>query len=82
MSGHLAIWPFGHLAIWPGHFRYLGCSHKREQTLFDKAIDNYEEVVVDKETITIKMNQKIITAFEGEHSAVGERISMGWWEEA
>lgn len=35
-----------------------GYSHNRAQTLFDKFIDNYGEVVVDDETITVKMNRK------------------------
>ena len=35
-----------------------GYSHNRAQALFDKFIDNYGEVVVDDETITVKMNRK------------------------
>ena len=35
-----------------------GYSHNRAQTLFDKFIDNYGEVVVDDEFITVKMNRK------------------------
>jgi transposase len=35
-----------------------GYSHFRAQTLFDKIIDNYGEVIVDETTITVKMNRK------------------------
>ena len=35
-----------------------GYSHNRAQTLFDKFIDNYGEVVVSEDTITVKMNRK------------------------
>jgi hypothetical protein len=35
-----------------------GYSHCRAKTLFDTFIDNYGEVVVDEENITVKMNRK------------------------
>ena len=35
-----------------------GYSHNRAQTLFEKVINNSGEVVVDEETITVKMNRK------------------------
>jgi hypothetical protein len=33
-------------------------SHNRAQTLFDKFIDNYGDIIVDDEVITVKMNRK------------------------
>jgi hypothetical protein len=35
-----------------------GYSHNRAQTLFDSFIDNYGDIAVDEETITVKMNRK------------------------
>jgi hypothetical protein len=35
-----------------------GYLHNRAQTLYDKFIDNYGEVVVSEDTITVKMNRK------------------------
>ena len=35
-----------------------GYSHNRAQTLFDKFIDNYGEVHINEEAITVKMNRK------------------------
>jgi len=39
-------------------FQLPGYSHNRAQTLFDTFIDNYGEVVVDYDSITVKMNRK------------------------
>ena len=36
----------------------LGYSHYRAQSLFDSFIDNYGEIVVGDEEITVKMNRK------------------------
>ena len=35
-----------------------GYSHNRSQTLFDSFIDNFGDIVVDEEAITVKMNRK------------------------
>jgi hypothetical protein len=35
-----------------------GYSHNRAQTLFDSFIDNYGDIVVDENVITVKMNRK------------------------
>jgi transposase len=39
-------------------YELIGCSHNTAQTLFNKFIDNYGEVVVGPEAITVKMNRK------------------------
>ena len=41
-------------------YQLPGYSHNRAQTLFDTFIDNYGEVVVDDDFITVKMNRKSV----------------------
>ena len=39
-------------------YQLPGYSHNKAQTLFDMFIDNYGEVVVGDDAITVKMNRK------------------------